>query len=658
MRLEELRERVEQAVQDHRGSVAPPSPPPALDPRSGPTRTLRYCHHALISVCVLLAWRDGVWARFSPICSPVSPVRGGFGGTVGAEVSSHHRVETDFNTLMHHYQSFRELPGLLAEETTEADSTVLQTASLGLDGIAVGLQRTDSEEGRRTVLSIQPERSPKDPGGVARHGSRKSHSSSLASLGGSAGSEPRSSKLRTRRTTAPSQDGLVSPETDSGFVGSESSHLTPAAGCLPQQGARVSLSAHPGERGEDPRPISGRPVSGSPAPRRPPVQERVGGAPFAPEVPRSGRGSAGGRSSLPPGSASPSGSPQPWASSLSCGSEPETERGALSLSEGEEGRPVRHTRLANRQPRPRSPSPAVPRHHGDPLRALGSGQLTNRHEAIQSLQAEVTRLKERLEDSLRHPNPPSHIRSPPSASEEAGQPHGIDTNTRSAQEREKEAQKRRGPPRPSLRKRSASVPQRRPELDVTTDSEDAQSVPKAQSSRRIPESSAARGGQRKARPEAVMHRGPYTNTFETEQPKGSLSELSLWEVSVRGYHSLGPDPPHSRCPLCRGSGWGGVTEPDGVPALRGNQPMDSALKAGGVFFAVAPPPPVPGSVPVVPCVPVCPSVLYVSSPALKALPSPLQPLYLSPDGGAGSAAARSTGGAAVTLAPSRPIPAA
>ncbi|XP_064163114.1 microtubule organization protein AKNA isoform X1 [Anguilla rostrata] len=706
MRLEELRERVEQAVQDHRGPVAPPSPPPALDPRSGPTPHPE---------------------------SPVSPVRGGFGGTVGAEVSSvsgesegedfgkmeeglpsglppallrkHHRVETDFNTLMHHYQSFRELPGLLAEETTEADSALLQTASLGHDGIAVGLQRTDSEEGRRTVLSIQPERSHKHPvlapppehavdhlkgvfslqeplpqplplpgqqGGVARRGSRKSHSSSLASLGGSAVSEPRSAKLRTRRTTAPSQDGLVSPETDSGFVGSESSHLTPAAGCLPQQGARVSLSAHPGERGEDPRPISGRPASGS-APRRPPMQEHVGGAPFAPKVLRSGRGSVGGRS-LPPGSASPSGSPQPWASSLSCGSEPESERGALSLSEGEEGRPVRHTRLANRQPRPRSPSPAVPRHHGDPLRALGSGQLTNRHEAIQSLQAEVTRLKERLEDSLRHPNPPSHIRSPPSASEEAGQPHGIDTNTRSAQcwhsgggkesesgkkEREKEAQKRRGPPRPSPRKRSASVPQRRPELDVTTDSGDAQSVPKAQSSRRIPEFCAAHGGQRQARPEAVMHRGPYTRKlYRLTPPVGGEENDSVTRNSRKGacpnchygkFPSGGTSAsvrvlPHSRCPLCRGSGWGGVTEPDGVPALRGNQPMDSALKAGGVFFAVAPPPPVPGSVPVVPCVPVCPSVLYVSSPALKALPSALQPLYLSPDGGAGSAAARSTGG--------------
>ena len=46
-------------------------------------------------------------------------------------------------------------------------------------------------------------------------------------------------------------------------------------------------------------------------------------------------------------------------------------------------------------------------------------------EAIQSLQAEVSRLKDRLEDSLRHPNPTSHIRSPPSASEEAGQPHSI-----------------------------------------------------------------------------------------------------------------------------------------------------------------------------------------------------------------------------------------
>lgn len=54
-------------------------------------------------------------------------------------------------SLFFSYQSFRELPGLLTEETAEADSAVLHTASLGHHGIAPGLQRTGNEEGQRTV---------------------------------------------------------------------------------------------------------------------------------------------------------------------------------------------------------------------------------------------------------------------------------------------------------------------------------------------------------------------------------------------------------------------------------------------------------------------------------------------------------------------------
>ncbi|KAJ8261077.1 hypothetical protein COCON_G00168000 [Conger conger] len=700
MRLEELRERVEQALQDHRGAMAPPSPPPALHPCSRP---------------------HGAGGPTPHPESPVSPVRGGFGGTVGAEVSSvsgesgedygeldeglpsglppallrkHHRVERDFDSLMDQYQSFRELPGILTEETTDVDS-VLHTTSVEHDGIAPGLQRTDNEEVRRAVLPMQPDRGEKDTAldtppehtvdhlkgglslqeplplagqqcGVVRQGGRKSHSSSLASLGGSTASERRGSKLHTRRSTAPSQDGLLSPETDSGFVGSESSHPMPAAGSLSQQGARMSRSAPLRERGEEPQPASDS--ARTPAPRRPVLQERVGGPSCAPEVLPSGPGPRGGPS-LAPASASTSSSPQPWTSSLLCGSESESER-AHSLSEREEGRGVRHTHLANRQPlRQPTPSPAMPRHHGHPLKALGSAQLTNRHEAIRSLQAEVSRLKERLEDSLRHPNPTSRIRSPPSASEEEGQPHSIHPDTRGREEsegrkrvREKEVQKRRrDPPRPAPRKRSASVPQHRPELDITTDSEYAQSVTKEQSSRRIPEASATQGGQKQARPVAVMHRGPYTRQLYRLTPPGGDEENDNGNQSSRtracpncrngrmpsgGATDSAHRPLHSRCsqccPLCRGSDWGRgrVTQPDGVSALRVKQPMDSPHKLGGVFLAAAP---VPSTVPVVPCVPVCPSVLYVPSPVLKARPSYPQPLYLSLDGSAGSAAVRSQG---------------
>lgn len=52
----------------------------------------------------------------------------------------------------------------------------------------------------------------------------------------------------------------------------------------------------------------------------------------------------------------------------------------------------------------------------------------------------------------------------------------------------------------------------------------------------------------------------------------------------------------------------------------------------GVYFA-APPPPVLGSVPLVQCMPVCPPVLYYSSPVMNVAPSQPQPIYVSLGGG-------------------------
>ncbi|KAF3702282.1 AT-hook-containing transcription factor [Channa argus] len=58
-------------------------------------------------------------------------------------------------------------------------------------------------------------------------------------------------------------------------------------------------------------------------------------------------------------------------------------------------------------------SPTVQYHHGDPLRALGLGQVVNHNDAMQLLQEEVRTLKEKLE-SLRNKNPLNFVRSSPS----------------------------------------------------------------------------------------------------------------------------------------------------------------------------------------------------------------------------------------------------
>ncbi|KAI1882496.1 hypothetical protein AGOR_G00251360 [Albula goreensis] len=696
MRLEELREEVEPSVQEPPSFEAPPSPPLSPDARSSPLGAGPTPHPE----------------------SPVSPVRGGFGEMVGAEVSSvsgesegeegdsrqgeelphglppalrhkHRRAEQDFSILLGRYQSVKELPGLLdlrfSQETTEVD-----TATLGHDGTASECGRTESRENGRSLYPMGPngdEEAVMSPpfgssmdqshhipaakplpqplpfagqqGGDERRGrGRKSHSSSLASLGGSTNaSERRVSKLRT---AAPSQDGLASPETDSGFMGSETSRLTPAATGLPQQGAKA---------------------------RPPPGRDHVG------DRPRSGRGSGGGHS------LSASSSPRCWDSSMTSQGEPESEQELESrpspcvlpsplpaFPEGEKRQGVRHTQQANQQPRRlRCPSPAIPSHHGDSLRAPSSGQLTDRHEAIQSLQDEVTRLKEVLEGSLRCQNPSGFIRTPPSALEDSTHPHNARAGSRSAQcwqegwrkeaegrnKREREVQKERGqPPRPTPRKRSASVPHRRLELDITTDSEHDQYIPKERSSRRIPESSAQMGDWEQAQSETVTHRGPYTRQVyrltstgrgeeaqEREQHRGSCPNCSPIHAGKRPVGGTVAShracPPAQPCPLCHRPDQGTAREtvsgfskkrevPGSTPQV--NQPRASAAQTiGGVFLAAGPPPMVQGSVPLVPCVPVCPSVLYFSSPVLKASPSYLQHLYLSLDGGVGTMTVKNHG---------------
>ncbi|CAB1332647.1 unnamed protein product, partial [Coregonus sp. 'balchen'] len=75
------------------------------------------------------------------------------------------------------------------------------------------------------------------------------------------------------------------------------------------------------------------------------------------------------------------------------------------------------------------------------------------------------------------------------------------------------------------------------------------------------------------------------------------------------------------------------TERDSGPAHRGSRPMSSPHRdVRGVLFA-APPPPVLGSVPLVQFVPVCPPVLYYSSPVINVAPSHPQPIYVSLGGG-------------------------
>ncbi|KAM8829110.1 uncharacterized protein akna isoform 2-T5 [Spinachia spinachia] len=259
LRMEELREQVEQMQQEQPTCEAPPSPPPHPTPSSVPS--------------------EGGEPLTQPQSPPV-PLLVGPGEAAAVEVSSateesdeeeetlkslylkpHNgklrHVEQDFPLLINHFHSFKELPKCLdngqrggASLSAALRSDMLpadekkERRKLGNPHVRKGLpQRQDSAPiGSVKQQAIEPSYPsrrassqsttlhPLHPlSGRRRFELEKSHSSSLSSLGEVTALEKRKPKLQTGSTGGLSQDGVISPETDSGFVCSESSRPTAAA---------------------------------------------------------------------------------------------------------------------------------------------------------------------------------------------------------------------------------------------------------------------------------------------------------------------------------------------------------------------------------------------------------------------------------------------
>ncbi|KAM3874409.1 microtubule organization protein AKNA [Diretmus argenteus] len=417
MCVEELKEQVEQMGQDPPTYKAPPHLTPSPVPTEGGEST-------------------------PPPESPVFPVPE---ESVGVEVNSasgesdgveeaavedeplnykHLLVEEeDFSTLMDHYQSLEELPTLL-------DGRLEEVFTL-FPGAGNGVQPGEDErDGPYQVTGSLEDQNSLPQSGSRRIEAAKSHSSSLTSLGESASSERRGSKLQPGPRRILSQDRIISPETDSGFVGSESSHRTPAAvpSCLHQRAPASSVSVpQDGSSGKSQAgPVSQQPLpASSPSHRRTSLENSSsGGSQLSNPEHLRGRPRRTSSRERRCTCSSPSSSPPCWASQMpqtradsgtsEFGLDSEHSHTASDRDDGQNGQFAESTN-SQRSYRP-SPSPATPPYrHGDPLRVLDSGQVTNRNEAIQNLQAEVTRLKERLEKSLRKTKPLSPVRAPPSA---------------------------------------------------------------------------------------------------------------------------------------------------------------------------------------------------------------------------------------------------
>ncbi|XP_072518045.1 microtubule organization protein AKNA isoform X2 [Salminus brasiliensis] len=695
LRLEELKERIEQSEQNQPKSEPGPSPRPHVqlcaslnETEPQPKKLISAVHAEDMDELEVRSVSDGGREEDDEeeeiLPSVLRPLH-----------QKHQLVEKDFSNLMDHYQNFRELPKRLDRGLSETHKCPPYPATHDIieddkqwrtkgevDSIkSVNLSSGSSHaHNSKETLNVAAAPTTTLPGPQSSERRPSGSNTSHSNLGKSAVFEKRASKECDRVLRAPLQDGVVSPETDSGFLGSESSQLTPAVHSPIQQRAAVRVT-RPSVTQEtctikpETVSVSGQPALGSQA-RTQVSPGCPGGAPGS-----TGIGGQTGRRYLP--SPSTSSSPLRWTSGLlqpwpSSGiSELERQSDSAQSLSGEEARQDdQYTQPANQNSSYlKSPSSAVPYRHGDHLKAQSSVQLTNRHEALQSLQEEVDRLREHLEGSLRMTSPSSPVKAPlsvlddfrdnkPSHTSTPLQPNFRSLDPKAASKRapresrrseEEEEGGRRGP-KPVPRRRSASVPRFRTELEITTDSEHAQSEPKPRALRYIPVSPTTAHASQRARADKVRgtkhHSSSQLRSISPDQseegddeaegsrePAPALCMCCMARQSSRmSARPVRNVPPTSRtslhsggCPLCGASqAKKGKIPPSANQSCiqRGTLPVSPTHRERGSVYLAAPPrPPVLGSVLVVQYVPVCPTVLFYSSPVAPA--SYPKPFYLS-----------------------------
>ncbi|XP_058842677.1 microtubule organization protein AKNA-like [Acipenser ruthenus] len=710
MRLEDLKDRIDQTMQSQPSPASLPPEPlqmdlsTASDPQTRlhtPAARTRRPESALVK------------ASHDAVCVEVSSVSGDSAGEGEEEGEAlphalpeplrhkHCEVEGEFSNLLHRYHNFRGLSELMepslgseltaspqerspsqgAEGTEPAGRSPKEVESrtaplpqpmeskadlLGppQDG-SMDQSESPQEESLLQASSLPGRRAMSSRGGVSKGGRDGSRRSSVTSMGESGATEYRPRKVLRHNKTAPPQERIVSPETDSGFVGSESSRFTPAVHSPEHQRARRPFTGGDGVLRTPPRPVQRPPLS---APRR--RTDTAGGSGSAPKTDPLSRAR---RHSLSQPGRSQSSSPQHWSESVSSEFEPDA-YATHSESEGGGQSVVRtYLRPANKLqyeqlPSPSStPSPLRIRTQRGPQTAHA---LPARHEAIQALQGEVSRLRQRLEESLHRLHTPPISTAPPASGrlpvqdedeeeeeEEEEEPRHRSTPLRSSQGRQDEFGE---PKSPAQRERATSIPRLRPELQISSDSDNSQCAPRPQSSRLVPGFSASNDDRKHPRTrtqEAVTFRGPYTGQQYSVLYPGSSDHDSPGNLTApcpacsgTGAPSQGNSsvrapsahPKHSRphrCPLCGGSG---VHSPQGNTDQRppdkretGSSPregqrMGSPRKERGGVYLPFPAPPVFSYMPPVHYVPYSPSHLYFSTPASKTPPpSPESRLYWS-----------------------------
>ncbi|XP_044030881.1 microtubule organization protein AKNA isoform X2 [Siniperca chuatsi] len=667
LHMDELKEQVEQMQQEQPTCEAPPSPP---------------CHPIPSSVA-----SEGGETLTHPQSPPV-PLLVDAGEAVGVEVSSaseesdeeeaetedeetlnslylkalngkYRRVEQHFDTLTDHYQSFKELPKLLDHSQREGAPL---SAALRTD-----MQPGDKEKERQghgtgnlEVQKSLPQRKAKShyqdsppvrtskqqtsqsttpsvhPPSSRRLEVGKSHSSSLSSLGEITAVEKRNAKLQSGNSRVLSQDGIISPETDSGFVGSESSRLTPAAAPSPLH-QRASESVSVPQEGKPGKPQT-VPVSG-PSPASSPSLSRAatepnGGSRLTPNQPRRTRQGQRRRTF--------SCSPQRWIS--------QTEQiradSGTTHTVSEDGQNDQYTEsISSLHSSSPSSSPSARYHRGNSRRAMSSSQVANHIDAIQTLQTEVTRLKERLERCLNNKKPLSSMRAAPSAQENYTHYNTSTPHVRSGERLSDVSRGRRDRQtidevestlRRTTRKRPTSAHRQKTQPDILTGSEPSTLQPQVsrctQTSAAAPDSCSSHTNTVRSRTHPRQHPGVSVQVSETADEPDSRSRRAPLCPQCLSRHRGRPErpvggnrePTHSsrcrHCPLCGRPEPYRSTGPDS-PTHTSCQPAETPERAAkSRYFAAAAPPAL------LQCMSVCPPPLLLYS----------SPLYVSPSNSTGT----------------------
>ncbi|XP_072739571.1 microtubule organization protein AKNA [Ciconia boyciana] len=608
------------------------------------------------------------------------------------------RAEEDFGDLLAQYKHFKSVPESLSlEQLSLAGSPEEADGPAAGDGgpSKVPCRTPSLEEGINLETSPlhPPERrvAPLPPGEPPWPGGTRGHLFPATTEEPPAAAkpplelpEPPRAPLSRRSSgagSAPTQhwphkhlqkQRIVSPETDSGFVGSEASRVSPPVHTPEHQ---PPGSGTPGSLG---------PSIPVPATLRPPRKREVTPLPSKTALmsiyPASGQGGMGGPR-LPLSTPSQSSSPPRWAESAgseagpdgdgslssrgdtptshaadlgsprpaSCPAHTDSEVEGRSCASAGDHPPTMARGPASPPPSPKTSSPTPPSPDLpsldlpslDPAHCNLLGSRLERDQAIRALQDEVWRLRRRLEESLHrsrsYPEGKAAPRATPARRQSMASGPSSPKDAARSGEPSPPVQHRAAPGvAPTRRGRSASLPRDRPELDLTSESDPSPAGPQATPSPRKSPGNL---------PGAVTFRGQYTGTRyqagtprtapaprkEPDTPGCPRCHGSRTPSGGSGAGDAARQPQHStprrtRCPTCRAptgppapGGRDGATRaehgPSGTspPGPRVGPRAEKPEQPGLWYLAASPGATAAiGCLAPVPLVPYAPSVLYCS----------------------------------------------